>query len=482
MGRLLFYFLSNVLLIISSVVLEVPILYSIALFVWLNLLFYTFGNIEKRYALLIFLISYFIFLLGQEFCVHYLGFVNEYYFREPINQHAYLLLLLGVIGIGAGFIFFERLSNKAKKLKLPEEDSNDSRHIVIRQIAKIGMAVTVLPYYYVGIQQGIFVLRNSYLAYYTNYHSNIPAIIENLSEMFTLFFFMFLATLPSKKEVRWPMLAYLGYGLVFLMTGRRIQVGMTLMMLISYYLMRHYHDKEEKWITKFHIIGMIVAVPVGITALYMFKYIRYGESVKGDNLVNMFFSFFYQQGTSVNVLKFAKKFEGDSLGVTSLYYTIKYFRTNVITGRFFDFPKIWYRLRNSNTALYTNCLPDYIYYRISPYLFRKGYGLGGSFLSELYHDGGYTLTVLGSLLYGTILQKMYSLKSNIWIRTIAFLVLEQFFILPRYGADSILRPFYSIFNVAMFIFCMIMTNIILQINKGNTQKAKMMSTLGGEQC
>ncbi|HEM6332912.1 TPA: O-antigen polysaccharide polymerase Wzy family protein [Streptococcus suis] len=466
MKRVIFYFVVNSLLAILSVALEVPFLFALTIFTWLNLFLYSTQLIEKRYALLIFLVSYFIFLLGQEFCVYYLGFESEYNFSDAINQHTYLVLFLGLLGLSFGFIIFEKFDrNRINCIDELETEKEIHKKIIIKQIAKIGMLVTVLPYYYVGLNKGLFVLNNSYLEYYTSYTSNIPSIIENLSEMFTLFFFMFLATMPTKTEVRFPMLAYLGYALIFLMTGRRIQIGMTLMMIFAYYTMRHFNNKNEKWLKKVHMLMILIAFPAMIIVLYMFKYIRYGETIQGNGFVDMFFGFFYQQGTSINVIKFAKRFEGDSLGITSLYYTFKYFRTNIITGRFFQFPTSWYRLRNDYTAYYTNCLPDYIYYRISPYLFKKGYGLGASYLSELYHDGGYSLTVLGSMIYGVILQKLYSLKSNVWLRTIALLILEQLFILPRYGADSFLRPFYSVSNVLVFILCILLTNIIFTTNR-----------------
>ena len=73
-------------------------------------------------------------------------------------------------------------------------------------------------------------------------------------------------------------------------------------------------------------------------------------------------------------------------------------------------------------------------------------------LAELYHDGGYITLFLGSIFYGWLMARLFSLRSeNVWRYTLAFMMLEQFMILPRYGADAIFRPFYNLTKIIIFI-------------------------------
>lgn len=162
--------------------------------------------------------------------------------------------------------------------------------------------------------------------------------------------------------------------------------------------------------------------------------------------------FLSQQGSSITVLKLQKELEGDPLGCTSLYYTLHYLRGNIITRHFFDFPLEYYTGRTVETALHTNCLADYIMYKVDANDFFAGYGLGTSYIAELNHDLGLVGVALGSAVYGFLLNWLYSPKYfSYWKLALGLLIFEEFVILPRYGADVILRPFYNFTRILVLI-------------------------------
>lgn len=469
---LILMYIINVIFFVVSCIIHVPVLFTIALLLWIDILIYSIQNIGKRYALMVYLLAYFLFLMGQEVAVYYLGFEEEYFFPDQVNSHTYILLILGLIGILIGFYLAEKVrfvnkdkgiyGNNTEVLINTGVQNRQFETIILKKIAIIGIIITIIPYYLVGIYKGIFVLQHSYLEYYTSYSSSLPSIVSDLGELFALFFFLYLATFPTKKEARPIILLYIGYGFISLISGRRIALGMALMFVLAYYLMRNASDNNEKWIKRGHVILAIVLVPILIVALYMFKYLRYQESVVGNGKIDMFFRFFYQQGTSINIIKFQKYLEPCSIKYTSLYYTLKFFRR--FTKYFSGFQFSWYSARNSNTAFNTNCLADYIYYRINPRGFKKGLGLGDCYLADLYNDGGYILVIVGSILYGILLCKLFNFfKKSVWNKLIALMILEQFFILPRYGADTIFRYFFN-WKILVF-FIVIYVGIKLYIRR-----------------
>jgi len=194
--------------------------------------------------------------------------------------------------------------------------------------------------------------------------------------------------------------------------------------------------------------------------LYVQRYLRYGEDVEGGSLLDMACRFLSQQGSSITVLKLQKELEGDPLGCTSLYYTLHYLRGNIITRHFFDFPLEYYTGRTVEAALHTNCLADYIMYKVDANDFFAGYGLGTSYIAELNHDLGLVGVALGSAVYGFLLNWLYSPKYfSYWKLALGMMMLEEFVILPRYGADVILRPFYN-FTRTLVLVCLFVLVIL----------------------
>lgn len=447
--RFLSSFFIDIALLAISIVLEVPLFLTLAIMLWVIGVEYAVSDLKNRAAFLLFLISFFVFLLGSEVAVHFLGYPEEYKFSIEINNHAYICLCISLIGLIIGFQFASSFIIGKRRMHNSTSSSTNQRVVTV---AKYGMLITFIPYLAEAIVSGIYVLRNGYLAYYVSYSSSLPGLVTQLSEFFTLFLFLFLATMPKKKDT-YPFIGvYLIHGIVMLLTGRRLYFGMAIFMLAAYFLIRHNRDQQEKWITNRLRFVVIIGVPVIVILLYAYKYVRYDLDVIGSGYLDLFIRFFNQQGISVNVIKYAKQYGGEELGTTSLYYTLKYLRSGVLTRWIYNFPVEYYKMRTAASAYHTNSMADFIMYNYSSYQYAKGYGLGTSYIAELYHDGGYITLFLGSIFYGWLMARLFSLRSeNVWRYTLAFMMLEQFMILPRYGADAILRPFYNLTKIIIFI-------------------------------
>lgn len=432
--------------------------FALAVMVWGMLVFYALCDLRNRAAYLIFLLSFFLFLLGGEFLELYFGYPQEFNFIAELDMHAYIVLLVSLVFLQVGYWGSDRILAKTQKAppKLRRRDDPESL-VLLQKISRVMLFVTAVPLYITTLDAVLFTMENGYLSYYTTYQSRVPALVEMAGELFTMFFFLYLASFPAKKACLLPMGIYLVHGGLAMLTGRRISLGIAILVLLFYVLLRHYKNKEEHWIHRKVAVAVAVACPVLILVLYAQRYLRYGETVEGGGFVDMVCRFFSQQGSSISVLKLQKEVEGDPLGCTSLYYTLHYLRGNVITRHFFDFPMEQYIGRTVERAMNTNCLADYIMYRVDANGFFAGRGLGSSYIAELNHDWGLIGVALGSAVYGFLLNWLYAPKYfSYWKFALGLMMLEEFAILPRYGADVIFRPFYNFTKTAVLIFLFVL--------------------------
>lgn len=453
------FVIAMVLFVLLGVICGASCSFVLCLLAWVIMVIYGLKNIQERTALLVFLATFFLFLLGGEATAQFLNYDLELSFTKEIDQHAHIAILVSLIGVAVGFILMDRhVKKKECPVLVTEEEEN--KNTIIRNIGFVGFLCTIIPAYAQAIDAGIFVVHNGYLKYYTEYSCRLPVIVESLGELYTLFLFMYLASFPAKKKCVVPLCSYLLYGALWLISGRRLYVGISLLVVAFYVLICHFRFPKEKWITKKLLIACLCAMPLLVLGLYSYKYIRYGMAVDSINIFKVFTDFINQQGVSINAIKLSKELEGDSLGCTSLYYTLKYWRSSVLTRHIANFPYELYSIRSIETALNTNCLADYIIYAKSPTSYLSGYGYGTSYIAELYHDGGYLLVMAGSALYGVLLKWLYDLSPiSPWKSVAALLVLEQFVVLPRYGADVIVSPFYNLTRFMTFVGCILLVEL-----------------------
>ena len=465
------YLVLFIVLTIASFTFNVSFLLELTFFVFLSLLIYSLTKFKDRFILAFFLASFFLFLLGGEFAYQYFGFSFDDQFSETINNHAYFSCVISLVFIWIGYVIAEHTSSENKRFHLSLTSNDDiAATIFIRKIGEWGIYLTFIPTMIRGVEVGLYAQQHGYTSIYTMYSSSLPTIIMSLSQMFTLFLFMFLATLPEKKRCIVPLLMYLIYGGIDLLAGRRLQLGASIMVIICYLILRQYRNPEEKWITKKMIVPSIVASVLLLFFLYSFRFMRYGETVEQKSFFGVLLGFLSQQGVSIDILKYQKLYEGDELKWTSLYYTLRYLRISVLTRHLSGFPTELYDYRSWEEIVKTGNLSGYIMFNISKYMYYNGYGLGTSYIAELYHDFGYAGISIYSLVLGWVLKRLFVFeeKFDIWRVTISFLILEKLVVLPRYGADSILLPFYNLANVIVVIGILLLIALL-----SNNQKKTM---------
>ena len=420
------------------------------------ILYYALKEIHGRIFLLCFLLAFFTFLLSGEILGRYFH-VFSTTFSEKIEQHTDLCLLLSLAALFAGYAVSEKYGHRirivtpsSRKRRL-DYDGVYCRSV--RTISRHLYFVTFPIWVFVLWRQVSYVQAYGYEEYYLHYSSGLPQIVHTVANMALPALCVFLATMPSKKEARLPLILYLARAVFSLGTGRRLSFMIGLLFVFAYLVLRNrYPSRGEVWLSKRAAIVLIAAVPFLLAGMYLFEYIRSDTAVGSSSQFNPLFGFFARQGVTVNVIKYAERYK-DSMNPNafySLYNSTKFLQTNTLNKYVFGL-NFGY-LSSGQTveaALNTNSLANFLSYKISQKNYLSGVGIGSCYIAELFADFGYAGVLLGSFLFGWLLETLYRhavTSRSIWLTAIGLYVAEFLIRANRSTFDAFLaEPLYFSF-------------------------------------
>lgn len=447
------------ILVLVSVMLGVDKSFLFVFSIWMIIMFDSLIDIKNRILLMAFLTTFFVFLLGGHLVYEYFGMELKHYLGYEYYVHSNIAMGVSLIFLFFGVRASEKIITRIRKDKVKTgktidlniEGEEDKRRIV-RGLAKTFYLATYLFYIYIVIDKASFVLKNSYYDYYVSYEYNIPFIVNAIASMTPYFLYLFLATLPSKKEVMPLIILQLIYAVASLLTGRRIDFMVVILFIVVYFIFRQYYDKgDQEWIQKKHVITAIISIPFLLVALFLYNHLRFNKPISEFAIKEMLFGFFQQQGFSSSLIRLASY--NQNVLREDAYYSffglVKIFRKNILTKLIFNPQYDFSYLGNSiGFALKGNSLSHTLsYYTLSRYL--SGSGLGSCYIAELYHDFGYLGIAIGNIVYGSIIAFMSNLwmrvkKYSIWTTAIAFSLVESFLKAPRWNFDIVFTNFLNL--------------------------------------
>lgn len=272
------------------------------------------------------------------------------------------------------------------------------------------------------------VFTEGYYAYYTSSLS-IPFIISISRFFFEIGFFLFLASMPSKKEFLTLSKIYILVMCLFFLVGVRNRVILSFIFILWFYY-RFYSNKSPK------MLLMLIFSAACVILLLVVQLIRQaGVFFLGDDR-SIFSYFFYAQSTNFYILPLLQYYDLHS-----------------------DIPFAFAPLFNLDTGTYnpngiSNLLGNSVAYNISPQEFEEGHGLGSSFIAELYDLGLIFMTIFSVCLGYFIgwFERNVLYKNHLII--ISFYVITNCVYISR---SSLLR------NIYMFPLLFLLMFIILKI-------------------
>lgn len=374
-------------------------------------------------------------------------------FDQEIIKHIFIALLLSLIFIFIGYLFAEQGKNDEG---IPDELSqNDAgKRELIRYISKWIYYISYLPSLAVLSEKVFFVLQNSYISYYTDFQSSLPFIITKIGEMATVSFFVFLGTMPSKKECKIPVLMYLLYGILSLGYGQRNQFVLSLLVIGIYYYFRNtINGNHEKWVDKKIIIACVIAMPFFVAFLGVYAYIRQGMAMGNFSFSKAIYDFFNNQGESVLLIGYAEEFKDNFPG--DILYTFgpitSFFKNNIFNVLLNNVSQL--KNNTIDMALQGYSFGQTIAYFVMPEKYLAGAGLGSSYIAEAYFDFGYVGLCIINFIYGYIFATVYTFcrKKSILITAIGFIVIKELLYAPRDAALGFVTSSLNLINILTLV-------------------------------
>ncbi|RHV38119.1 O-antigen polysaccharide polymerase Wzy [Ruminococcus sp. OM05-10BH] len=432
-------FLFESILLGISLVIGVDWKFIVTVMLWSIIFIYSLYRFEERTVLAAFMSTFFMFLLGAYVCNQYLGYSNNVVvFDTYITNHIYNALNIALLGIWIGFLILEKVERKGKRANI---SSSEDYIKIVRQVSKYGFYLLYVPYLVVLIERIRYSNSRGYNEIYLGYSSSMPYLIRLLANAAPMLLFIFLSTLPSKKECKLSLFLYLLYLFLNLGTGERAEFVIGFLIILIYFFFRNKSlTNEERWIGKKEIITLIILAPIALILLNIYGYIRFGEQYENTGgFLTSILDIFTSQGVSISVIGYEKMYE-NVIPENKLYSfgtIIDFLKYNPISSVLFDF--VEYTGQNAERAINGNSMAHIISYLVLPYNYSLGRGLGSSYIAELYHDFGYIGVFLGNIIYGIVIKVCSSFnKYQIWIRYVCLVMINAILLAPRSTADGFL--------------------------------------------
>jgi oligosaccharide repeat unit polymerase len=435
---------------ILSIVAGIDPVFILALEMWSFAFVYALANLKRRVMLTAFLLSFFVFLLGGHLVYETLGMEIKYYLGDEYYRHSNFSMFLSLAFLLTAYYLSELRMNRRDAASAPPADPwayvNAPSTQVARAVSRWLFYGAFLFWLYLILDKAAFVSTESYVAYYAEYESSAPYAIRAIGATAPYFLYLFLATMPSKRECGVPLLLYLLYAGVSLLTGRRSNLVFMLLFVAVYFVIRdHIKVRQEKWITKRLLLTVAIAIPVGVVFLYSYNLVRMNQEVSAESLPEMFLGFFQQQGFSASLMRLEKYYAGALNGdvLYSFFGLTKWVRTNSLFQAFVDFEYNFSYLHNSaEFATLGNSLSNALGYIVLPRAqYLGGAGLGSCYIAELYHDFGVAGIAVGSMIYGVMMCAVNriwtSSRPSLWKIGFCFGLLESFIKAPRWNFDIV---------------------------------------------
>lgn len=421
-------------------------------------------NIRRDFPMLVFTGSFDLLLLGRV----YVAFFSDYKdilsdleatdFRnlfQALQIVTFALLCVYAAYKLAAPLFFKR--EKAVREKGISSIHQSPLVPIIRQISVAVLVISSIAFFFVLFQTILNVYKFGYLGSFTQKaDKNVPSYISRLSMFFAPSFAVFLATLPNKKQLKFPMVVYGVYMLASLFTGRRNTFVCEALMIVIYFVLRDsLLPKEKRVLKKKTIVWAIVACLILMYFLEMVAELRSGMSATKKGFLSSLVNFVYSQGASFRVvIQTVNNWDlfNHQTSYQFLFYPFEqYAHNNDLIRTIFGFSPIT-ETQNMRFVLTTHNFAHVITFMVDPSRYLSGGGFGTSFVAEAYVAYGMAGVGVVSAVIGFVFRFFSSMLTRSWVIIACGLIaLKDFVFIPRNFALSWIIDVFNITYLCYFV-------------------------------
>lgn len=434
----------------------------ITLTMWVAVVVFCIRRIKERLLLLLFEITLFTFLmtrlvLPDLFTTGYItndadGVVRM--FDKETLRFIYTTLVISIFGSYLGYCMVSENSETHASTY-----DNQTPYIQsVRRMSKILSAICSVFYVAIIIEKAMFVFQNGYFAMYAEFDSQLPGIIHKLASLYVPLLYLFLATLPSKSEARFHISLYITIAIISLATGGRTTFMLALVFIFFYYVLRNFISPEDPWLSRKAIIIIVIAIPLLLSGMFLIDFVRADKEMEEEGSVfNLLVNFFYQQGTSCQVIGLTYQMQPilDDGRIFSFGQIIDNYNKNFVFQLMGT--AVEYRPQTEEMAQYGHSLANTLTYYTKYKSFLSGVGLGTSYIAEVWHDFGYIGLILWNIMYGVIFAKLYQwIQKGLWACAFGLIIIPDIIYAPRGQAAAFLNIFFSVTILGVFLIIHLM--------------------------
>lgn len=433
---------------------------------WACMMGFCLCDIEKRLTLFSFDLAIFTFLLTR--LIIPMFYSNEYtesslLYTMTFTDKAYDFMSTAIfISLIASFVGFVRVKQPCYSGTRIDRDSRSVKRV--RKITRKLVFFTSFFFMLNILDKILYVGQNGYESLYLSFESRLPSICIKFINIYTLVFYIFLATLPSKEEAKKPIQIFISLGVLSLFTGARGDFILNIILIVVYLFLRNQISPDDLWIGKRGKMILMIGAPSICVLMFVIMLIRGGSNTDGYDVMSLFVDFFFQQGSSMQVLGLT--FDAQNNIPPDKFYSFGTLIDNYYNNFLFHLLGIAksYKSNTPEYAIYGHSLANYLTYTYQPERFLNGGGMGSSYIAEVWNDFGYIGLFVWSYLYGTILGKFYQwARKNMWYLGLSFYMLVGIVFSPRASAIDFIADILSPTNI-LVIF------LIYQYGKRNVAK------------
>lgn len=333
-------------------------------------------------------------------------------------------------------------------------------------VSQIIFYLSLVFTFMLGMEKVVYIQTHTYYEYFSDFKSQLPYVVYELSTLTKYSLCFFLACMP-RKSLAFPVLAlYVLSAVPELIVGERNPIVLNAIFALSYYVIRDFFRVEREkaglpekpWLGILEKGALLLAVPLGLILLGAMNYLREGQGMEGGmNPAAIIADLFYKQGVSFKWLALgfgAMPFLPHN-GFTNYTFGsfIDYFCNGSIAQKFFGAVS----LGSSNSLLKAqmgNNFSHHLSYILLGDEYLAGHGCGSSYLLEVFADYGYLGIVVFSLILGLFLVCAPRLAGkNAVLFSIILLCMTNLFLIPRAEATGFLQFVLTMQFWAAFVIC-----------------------------
>lgn len=402
---------------------------------WLYGMIYGVINLSKLYGYTIMNFMLFVFFLSRPFIA---GLYDTGWtiWNDGIVEKGLLLVFVSEIALFIGSLIIKQ-PGRVERLHIGKSVNYDES---IQRALLIIVLLTAVLIAYSTLKNYMHYSALNYEDMYVSNNSMDNALVRASATMFPFAVFMYLATIPSKKNSLIIITIYVALGLPTFILGNRASLILRIAFVVAYFFIRDYTDGQhsERWISKSLKIGFVVFVAISIVFLGAFNYYRSGLKPSNETNIPLMLDFFYRQGTTFDTICQGLQYEDDILKLPQnagytfgpIYDMVKH---STLSQAFFDTGSLGSG-NSINMVMNGNSLAHKLSYIVlgeASYL--SGHGRGSSYLLETYYDGGFAFVALFSFIAGVYLSSINRLvqKGKWFVNIIVISTLSRIFYIPR---------------------------------------------------